>query len=94
VFADEEHGFARECDDLRAQQPEFAVADHGNSIVAVDCYSFKNATRGGEWLSEDCMFVRNVVRNRQQIYARQLEKLGVRAITSVNAEDGSCSAMS
>jgi len=79
---------------LRAEQSEFAVADDGNLIVVVDSYSFEYAAGGGEWLSEDCMFVWDVVGNWQKIDCGELKKLSVCAIAAMDAEYGSCSAVS
>jgi hypothetical protein len=67
MFADKEHGRSGQRDYLGAQQSEFAVADYGNSIAGVDGYAFQNAASGGEWLGEDCMLVREVVGNRQEV---------------------------
>ena len=72
MFADQQHGRAGENDNLRAEQSEFAITNDSNAIVFRDCYAFENPTRRSKWLGEDCMFVRNIVRNGQEIYAWQL----------------------
>src|SRR5215218_4716830 len=40
VLTDQERGRSSQRDHLRTQQPEFAVADNGNAVVAVDCHAF------------------------------------------------------
>src|SRR6185369_13238858 len=87
VFSDEQHSSASECDDLRAQEAELAVADHGNAVGTRDRHAIENPTRGGEWFGEDCMFVRDVFWNGNKIANRKLKKLGVRAIASDDAEN-------
>src|SRR5689334_13556748 len=74
MLADEQCRRAGECDDLRREQPEFAVADYRDAISLLDRGTFENPARSSEWLSEHSVLVANVFRNRDQIDSRQLQK--------------------
>jgi len=82
VLADEQRGCARECDNLSTKQTEFSITNHRDAIALRDRRAFENSTRRGEWFSEDCLLVGNILRNRNQIHVRQLQKLGVRAVAT------------
>src|SRR6476661_2472749 len=88
MLADEQSRCAGELHDLCAEQSEFAVADYGYAIGVFDRCAFENAAGGGEWFSEDCVFVFNVFGNGKQVDVRQLQKLGVCAIAADNSQHG------
>lgn len=90
MFPDEECLRTGERDNFRAEQTEFAVADHGHAIVFRDRDALEDAAGRGEWFDKSSVLVRNVVRNGQQVDVGQLQKLSVRAVAAVNSQNRAC----
>jgi hypothetical protein len=67
---------------LRAQQTEFAIADHCNAVVTRDRNAFEYAARSGERFGKRRVFVGDVIRDGEKIVRGQLKKLGVRTIAT------------
>ncbi len=84
MFADHQRLRSGKCDDLRAQQTEFAVANHRNAILACQGHALENAASGGERFGKRGVLVGNVVRNRDQIHSGKLKKLSMRAIPAAD----------
>src|SRR5713226_949334 len=80
---------AGRCQNLRAQQAEFAVANDDNSCVFSNRGSLKNSAGGGQWFGKHRPLVRDFVRHRQQIHRRQFQELSMRAITPDDPQNGS-----
>jgi hypothetical protein len=80
---------ATECQHLSAKQPQLTVADHSNAIRSGNNNAVENSTGGSERLSKDCVFIRNLLGHRKEIYGGQYQKLGVSTITPDNSEYGS-----
>ena len=71
MFSDEEHSCTGQGENLGTQQPEFTVADDGDSIRAADVYAFEHATRGCEWFGKHGMLVGDIVRNALEVDRRK-----------------------
>jgi hypothetical protein len=71
---------------LRTQQTKFPITDNSYVIGSFDRGSFKNSTGCGKRLSENCVFVNNLLGNYLKVHRRQSKKLCVCSIATNNAE--------
>lgn len=94
MFTDEQRLGAGECYNLSAKQSEFAIPDHCDTICFRDRGTFENAARGGEWFSEHRLFVGNILRNGNEIHVWQLQKLGVRTVSTDDPQHSASRAVS
>src|SRR5260370_34912251 len=86
MLADERDGRAGRCQNLRAQQSEFAVARYRNSCDLCDRNALQNSTSGGQRFGEHRALIRNLVGHRQQVSRRQFQKLCMRAVASDDSQ--------
>mmetsp|Transcript_3337 Transcript_3337/g.10249 ORF Transcript_3337/g.10249 Transcript_3337/m.10249 type:complete len:385 (+) Transcript_3337:215-1369(+) len=77
----------------RAEQPEFAVANHGHCVPRPHHRLLANSQRRGERLCEGCVLSRHTVGNDVEVAGGQCEVLGVGAVLVQNTQHGAVPAV-
>src|SRR5262245_42828706 len=77
-------------DELR----KLAIADHSNARVPFDSHSLEDSECRGEWLNEHRLVIAYRFGHLDEIARRQGQELGERPVAILDAQDGSCRAMS
>src|SRR4029077_17827972 len=80
-------------EDLRDQQPEFAIAQHRDLRAARNVHLIQNLARRRQRLDEHSAFGRDGIRKNMQIALRQGEKFAKRPRVLDDAEDSTLRAV-